>query len=121
MIDDEIIALLRDRLSRLKNYETTEMSLEAYKKYVELYKRGLLVLLPCKLGETVWVCQGGEVVGKTIGRITLNYYHDSNVEIDLCCDGDYPQRVVWHRDLNRYFWLTREEAEKALEAMKNAD
>lgn len=82
---------------------------------------GRMVILPCKLGETVWVCQGGEVVGKTIGRITLDYYHDSNVEIDLCCDWDYPQRMVWHRDLNRYFWLTREAAEEALEAMKNAD
>ncbi len=69
------------------------------KKYQEADKAGRLVVLPCKVGDTVYILRrtfdGADVVGET----------------ELWWD-DIPQ-------LGKTVFLTREEAEKALEAMKD--
>ena len=69
------------------------------KKYQEADKDGRLVVLPCKVGDTVYILRrtfdGADVVGET----------------ELWWD-DIPQ-------LGKTVFLTREEAEKALEAKKN--
>lgn len=66
---------------------------------MEADRAGRLVVLPCKVGDTVYILRrtfdGADVVGET----------------ELWWD-DIPQ-------LGKTVFLTREEAEKALEAMKN--
>ena len=73
--------------------------IDALRELAEVNKDGRLVVLPCKVGDTVYILRrtfdGADVVG----------------EAELWWD-DIPQ-------LGKTVFLTREEAEKALEAMKD--
>ena len=75
--------------------------LDRLEKLAEADKAGRLVVLPCKVGDTVYILRrtfdGADVVGET----------------ELWWD-DIPQ-------LGKTVFLTREEAEKALEAMKDGN
>lgn len=89
------IALKLMQLADLENF----CSYTRLRELAEADKDGRLVVLPCKVGDTVYILRrtfdGADVVGET----------------DLWWD-DIPQ-------LGKTVFLTREEAERALEAMKD--
>ena len=79
--------------------------------YEDLEEQGLLVRLPCPIGTTVW-----DICGMDIRENVL-----SGIE----CGKDGKQFLwanhdEWLGELNDLVFLTREEAEKKLEEMKNA-
>ena len=78
-------------------------------------KDGRLVVLPCKVGDELgsFSTYGtGRVYGFTVTDIsTLN---GRTVLNTLGCG------TLWERDIGKTVFLTREEAEKALEARKNS-
>ena len=75
---------------------------------------GRLVVLPCKVGDELWsfsTYPTARVYGFTVTDIsTLN---GRTVLNTLGCG------TLWERDIGKTVFLTREEAEKALEARKN--
>ena len=78
--------------------------------YEDLEEQGLLVRLPCPIGTTVW-----DICGMDIRENVL-----SGIE----CGKDGKQFLwanhdEWLGELNDLVFLTREEAEKKLEEMKN--
>lgn len=78
--------------------------------YEDLKEKGLLVRLPCPIGTTVW-----DICGMDIRENVL-----SGIE----CDKDGKQFLwanedEWLGELNDLVFLTREEAAKKLEDMKN--
>lgn len=78
--------------------------------YENLEEQGLLVRLPCPIGTTVW-----DICGMDIRENVL-----SGIE----CGKDGKQFLwanhdEWLGELNDLVFLTREEAEKKLEEMKN--
>lgn len=77
-------------------------------------KDGRLVVLPCKVGDELWsfsTYPAARVYGFTVTDIsTLN---GRTVLNTLGCG------TLWERDIGKTVFLTREEAEKALEARKN--
>lgn len=77
-------------------------------------KDGRLVVLPCKAGDELWsfsTYPAARVYGFTVTDIsTLN---GRTVLNTLGCG------TLWERDIGKTVFLTREEAEKALEARKN--
>lgn len=78
--------------------------------YEDLEEQGLLVRLPCPIGTTVW-----DIFGMDIRENVL-----SGIE----CGKDGKQFLwanhdEWLGELNDLVFLTREEAEKKLEEMKN--
>lgn len=80
--------------------------------YEDLEEQGLLVRLPCPIGTTVW-----DICGMDIRENVL-----SGIE----CGKDGKQFLwanhdEWLGELNDLVFLTREEAEKKLEEMKNDD
>ena len=84
--------------------------LEELKSYKDLEEQGLLVRLPCPIGTTVW-----DICGMDIRENVL-----SGIE----CDKDGKQFLwanddEWLGELNDLVFLTREEAEKKLEELKN--
>lgn len=84
--------------------------LEELKFYKEAEEQGLLVRLPCPIGTTVW-----DICGMDIRENVL-----SGIE----CGKDGKQFLwanhdEWLGELNDLVFLTREEAEKKLEEMKN--
>ena len=84
--------------------------LEELKFYKEAEEQGLLVRLPCPIGTTVW-----DICGMDIRENVL-----SGIE----CGKDGKQFLwanhdEWLGELNDLVFLTREEAAKKLEEMKN--
>lgn len=78
--------------------------------YEDLEEQGLLVRLPCPIGTTVW-----DICGMDIRE---------NVLSGIKCGKDGKQFLwanhdEWLGELNDLVFLTREEAEKKLEEMKN--
>lgn len=75
---------------------------------------GRLVVLPCKVGDELWsfsTYPAARVYGFTVTDIsTLN---GRTVLNTLGCG------TLWERDIGKTVFLTREEAEKALEARKD--
>ena len=94
------------------NTHHCRMILEKLADYEEAEEQGLLVRLPCPIGTTVW-----DICGMNIRENVL-----SGIE----CGKDGKQFLwanhdEWLGELNDLVFLTREEAEKKLEEMKDND
>lgn len=87
---------------------------EHIRELLRAEKDGRLVVLPCKAGDELWsfsTYPAARVYGFTVTDIsTLN---GRTVLNTLGCG------TLWERDIGKTVFLTREEAEKALEARKN--
>ena len=99
--------------------------LEELKSYKELEEQGLLVRLPCKVGDTVWDNDFGYPESYEIKAFSYGYC-DSYVEPDIedqiifyyenysgSITGAFPMS-----EISKTVFLAREEAEKALEEMR---
>ena len=96
------------------------------KKYQEADKDGRIVVLPCKVGDTVWVA-GRDNVPREMQLdppdIRATCMDEDNLCMSLC--NRKPGGFCAYRlrndgqDIGKTVFLTREEAEKALEAMKD--
>lgn len=84
-------------------------------------KEGRLVVLPCKVGSTVYTEFCDEIVEKRIGQFHVNSYTEPRLWADIDCDWTSTQCVRWDLAIGKTIFLTREEAEAALEAMKNGN
>ncbi len=84
-------------------------------------EQGRLVVLPCKVGDKVyrlWPCGKN---GKSISEMVVNHVDiDFLPEIEFACRKDKATGNYWFfkaTDIGKTYYLTREEAEKALEWM----
>ena len=73
---------------------------------------GRLVVLPCKVGDVVYFALLGRIIEKQVFSIVS--FSDST---RIYCDGT--SEYFRPEDIGKTFFLTREGAEKALEAMKD--
>ena len=116
LMPDEIRAMQEEHFSGLEMAKLHSALMEL-KKYQETDRAGLLVALPCKVGDTVYGFHGE----KTILPMVAKW-------IETCTNGwciavQYaPMAPRFYRfsDFGKTVFLTREEAEKALEAMLEA-
>ena len=91
------------------------------RELAEADKDGRLVVLPCKVGDRLY---------EVTGRKTISVYTVKAIRVELFglfIEWDIVEGFVWQSlsginagDIGKTVFLTREEAEKALEAMKNA-
>ncbi len=122
---------LPDGTSQEKHFNGLEMAklhsaLMELKKYQEADKDGRIVVLPCKVGDTVWVA-GRDNVPREMQLdppdIRATCTDEDNLCMSLCNrkpDGFCAYRLRNDgQDIGKTVFLTREEAEKALEAMKD--
>lgn len=79
------------------------------------------VVLPCKVGDTVYSIFGAEVIEKTVGRVIINGYTTPRIWVDLDCSFLSSMTKRWDLGIGKDFFLTREEAEKALEEAKHGN
>lgn len=92
--------------------------LEELKSYKDLEEQGLLVRLPCKVGDTVYVPTRNFVSELRIIMVSV-YMHDTYFRWILN-SGIYPNLDGFPGSkLGKTVFLTLEEAEKKLEKMKN--
>ena len=127
--------------NRLAAYENTELDPEMCANYktfedeaiskgvpfkrivalMEADRAGLLVVLPCKVGDTLY---------EVTGRKTISEYRVKAIRVELFCvfiEWEIEKGFVWQslagitpNEIGKTVFLTREEAEKALEGKRNA-
>ena len=100
--------------------------LDRVKELAEADKDGRVVVLPCKVGDTVWVTRN-PWTGKLLKKLLDAYVngmkmYSHGLYVNLLFD---TRKINGTRDyeinhIGQSVFLAREEAEKALEAMKNA-
>ena len=78
----------------------------------EADKDGRLVVLPCKVGDTVYFALLGRIIEKQVFSI-VSFSNSTRIY----CDGT--SEYFRPEDIGKTFFLTREAAEAALEAMKD--
>ena len=89
------------------------------KKYQEADKDGRIVVLPCKVGSTVYTEFCDEIVEKRIGQFHVNGYTEPRLWADIDCDWASTQCVRWDLAVGKTVFLTREEAEAELKELQN--
>lgn len=104
---------------------------QAFKKlatYEDLEEQGVLVRLPCKVGDTVWelcLCDDGNyrifpMIVKTISEYgTLKQVKKDITIWNIYAESDYTYMYKSFADFGKTVFSTKEEAEKKLEEMKN--
>lgn len=90
--------------------------------YEDLEEQGLLVRLPCKVGDTVYRVNAGAkqpIIPMTVSEIHfLCYKNERAVRFDAIGKEDMGESCYRLEDIGRIVFLTREEAVKKLEEMK---
>lgn len=109
-----------------EEHEQLAKWLEELKSYKDLEEQGLLVRLPCKVGDIVWDNDFGYPEPYEIKAYSYGYcdsYVESYVEEEIVfyyensngsMTGSFPMS-----EIGKTVFLTREEAEKKLDEMKN--
>lgn len=91
--------------------------LEELKSYKEAEEQGLLVRLPCKVGDIMFRINKGAknpIIELTVTQINITR-RSYNLEV---IDRDCGELMCFKNDIGKTIFLTREEAEKKLEEMK---
>ncbi len=89
-----------------------DFDLDRLEELAEADKNGRLVVLPCKVGDMVYFTLLGRIIEKQVFSIVS--FSDST---RIYCGGT--SEYFRPEDIGKTFFLTREEVEKALEAMKD--
>ena len=121
---EEVSALIKDWL-RLCTTIRECGGIDRLRKLAEADKDGRLVVLPCKVGDTLWVT-GRDNVPRKMELEAPNIKTVCTDEDNLCMStcNRKPDGFCAYRlrndgaDIGKTVFLTREEAEKALEAKK---
>lgn len=96
--------------------------LEELKSYKDLEEQGLLVRLPCKVGDTVYRVNAGAkqpIIPMTVSEIHfLCYKNERVVRFDAISKEDMGESCYRLEDIGRIVFLTHEEAVNKLEEMK---
>lgn len=91
--------------------------------YEDSEEQGLFVRLPCKVGDTVYRVNAGArqpIIPMTVSEIHfLCYKNERAVRFDAIGKEDMGESCYRLEDIGRIVFLTREEAEKKLEELKN--
>ena len=88
------------------------VDVDRMKELAEADKNGCVIIVPCKVGDTVYFALLGKIIEKQVFSIVA--FSNST---RIYCGGT--SEYFRPEDIGKTFFLTREEAEKALEAMKN--
>lgn len=101
--------------------DNCSLMLDACKKlaeYEQLEEQGLLVRLPCKIGDTLYCIDNGIVELLIVNSFRI--YNFNRIEIDFENTSGFAL-CTFSGELDEGYFLTPEEAEKKLEEMKAND
>ena len=96
--------------------------IEELKQYKDAEKQGLLIQLPCNVGDTVYCIEDKQVWCCTIKKISISKDNGTWIEIS------FPEKMpsiasmeFYPSDIGKTVFLTEEEAEAKLKEMRNAN
>lgn len=124
---DDLIVYTKGKYEDAIPAEMTNDDIRAVLKklatYEDLEEQGLLVRLPCKVGDTVYRVNAGAkqpIIPMTVSEIHfLCYKNERAVRFDAIGKEDMGESRYRLEDIGRIVFLTREEAEKKLEELEN--
>ena len=99
-----------------EKYEQVAKWLKELKSYKEAEEQGLLVRLPCKVGDDLYCIVNGEVKKLKVHSFGIPDFEITDIEFKYV-DGFKIVRFVG--EVGKTVFLTREAAKKKLEEMKN--
>ena len=102
------------------NCKTVENMIKKLATYEDLEEQGLLVRLPCKVGDIMFRINKGAknpIIELTVTQINITR-RSYNLEV---IDRDCGELMCFKNDIGKTIFLTREEAENKLEEMKKDD
>ena len=102
------VVFLQDLIGNQKASE----ALDRFRQLAKADKDGRLAVLPCKVGDTVYFTLLGKIIEKQVFSI-VSFSNSTRIY----CSGT--SEYFRPEDIGKTFFLTREEAEKALEAKKD--
>ena len=88
--------------------------LEELKEYRKAEEQGLLLRLPCKLGDTVWLVGENFMLDYEVRRILVSECGIEAVQVAKEVEGVDRWNCLYVEDIGKTVFLTREEAESAL-------
>ena len=107
----------------IDNCEEVIEALNKLGEYEKAEEQGLIVRLPCKVGDTVYRVNAGAkqpIIPMTVSEIHfLCYKNERAVRFDAIGKEDMGESCYRLEDIGRIVFLTREEAEKKLEEIQN--
>ena len=107
------------KLMRLADLESL-CSYTRLRELADAEKDGRVVVLPCKVGDTVWAILDGAKYARECKIDFVNIGSFGTTIVFVVKDGLREQYGVTAAAFGKTVFLTRKEAEKALEAMKDA-
>ena len=99
---------------KLAAYEDSGLSPEEVQGLAKAKADGRMVVLPCKVGDTVYEPFAGKVYEKTVDRIIINRFTTPQIWIETKLPFATPRLERWDMAFGKTVFLTREAAEKAL-------
>ena len=115
---------MKGRLTKRSWKKDSEGHTQAYRKlaeYEDLEEQGLIVRLPCKVGDKVYHISGKNIEEEMITKVDYDIY---NGKIDLCNSYVFTNDIYDKEDnfyrlgkLGKSVFLTRAEAEKKLKTL----
>lgn len=113
--------MLMNRLKQIEDILGEDYDLDRLKELVEADREGRCVVLPCKIGDTIYDIQMGKITEKTI--ISIPFLLSKSVN-HLCLHAINIRNAITTIDtenLGKTVFLAREEAEAALERMEGEE
>ena len=101
-----------------ENYKQIAEYLEELKSYKDLEERGLLVRLPCKVGDSMFRINKGAknpIIELTVAQINITRKSYKLEAVDKYGD----ELMYFKEEIGNAIFITREEAEKKLEELRN--
>lgn len=99
-----------ERLKAIEDILGSEYDIDRLRELAQAEKDGLLVVLPCKVGDVLYAAESAPVIP----------LHVMEVAIYLALEGEDGGDYERISNIGKTVFLTRAEAEKALEARKDA-
>lgn len=118
--NDDLIVYTNGKYEDTIPAEMTNDNIRAVLKkladYEDLEEQGLFVRLPCKVGDTLYCIDNGIVELLIVNSFGI--YNFNRIEIDFENASGFTL-CTFSGELDEGYFLTREEAEKKLEELKN--
>lgn len=109
------------RLADIEDILGDDYDLDRLKELVEADRDGRCVVLPCKIGDTVYDIQMGKITEKTIISIPFLMSKSINYLCLQAINNRGALTTIETENLGKTVFYTREEAEAALERMEGEE
>lgn len=106
-----------DGYERVSIWTKNQQLIDKLAYYEDLEEQGRLVILPCKVGDTVYGISMGKLISLTVNEILIFYMKSERV-INVKCQNNDEFRNYVEREFGKTVFLTESEAEAKLKELR---